>query len=76
MAMLKRNEPGAQLKCRKPETMADAAYAMLQQPTTHFTGQFMTDEQVLRKSGIEDMGIYAYDPNAKDLIDDLFIPGL
>lgn len=92
VAMLKREDATAKSRCRRPEVMSDAAYLMLQQPATQFNGNFMTDERVMQKSGVADMGVYAYDPGkrlvfvflvnycriseAKHLMDDLFIPGL
>ncbi len=48
-------------QCRKVEIMADAAYAILKQPTS-FTGQFVIDEDILRKEGIKEFDVYAVEP--------------
>jgi len=45
---------------RKPEVMSDAAYEILTQTDCQLTGQFLVDEDVLRKSGVTDMDQYAY----------------
>ncbi|MGA3037716.1 MAG: NAD(P)-dependent oxidoreductase [Vulcanimicrobiaceae bacterium] len=57
---------------RKPEIVADAAYAILSRPSRECTGNFFTDEDVLREAGVTDFSVYANDPNAK-LARDLFI---
>lgn len=46
---------------RKPDIVADAAYWILNQPSSSLTGQFLIDEEVLRKTGIEDFSSYAVD---------------
>jgi len=48
--------------CRKPEIMADAAYAMVTRNSLSFTGNFAIDEEVLREAGVEDMEQYACVP--------------
>ncbi len=48
-------------QCRKVEIMADAAYAIFKQPTS-FTGQFVIDEDILKKEGIKDFDVYAVEP--------------
>lgn len=45
--------------CRKPEIVADAAYAIFQ---GRATGQFFIDERVLREQGVTDFDQYAVDP--------------
>ncbi|KAI6242303.1 NAD(P)-dependent oxidoreductase [Aphelenchoides fujianensis] len=61
-------------RCRKPEIMADAAYLLLQKPSTDYTGNFALDDELLAEAGVTDLDAYAYDPKA-DLIPDGFIPG-
>lgn len=56
---------------RKPEIMADAAYAILTKGLD-FTGNFLIDEQVLHSEGIEDFSTYAYIPG-EPLRSDLFV---
>ena len=50
-------------QCRKPEIMADAAHAVLTKGRD-FTGQFLIDEDVLRKEGVRDFAQYAAVPGA------------
>lgn len=57
---------------RTPEILADAAYYILQQPSTDCTGNLFTDEQVLAKEGITDLDKYAVVPGGK-LYTDLFV---
>lgn len=52
---------GIDKQCRKVEIVADAAYAIFKQPTS-FTGQFVIDEDILRKEGIRDFDVYAVEP--------------
>jgi citronellol/citronellal dehydrogenase len=55
--------PGVDLaKARKPEIMADAAHAVLVRPSRERTGQFLIDEDVLRRAGVTDLAKYANDP--------------
>ncbi|KAI6243380.1 NAD(P)-dependent oxidoreductase [Aphelenchoides fujianensis] len=67
-------DPDTQRRCRKPEIMADAAYLLLQKPSTDYTGNFALDDELLAEAGVNDLDEYAYDPKA-DLIPDGFIPG-
>lgn len=54
---------------RKPEIMADAAYAILIKEPRSITGNFLIDEKVLKEAGISDMIQYACVPeNADKLI--------
>uniref|UniRef100_A0AAR2L4D6 Hydroxysteroid dehydrogenase-like protein 2 n=1 Tax=Pygocentrus nattereri TaxID=42514 RepID=A0AAR2L4D6_PYGNA len=47
--------------CRKVEIMADAAYAILSKPVS-YTGQFVIDDDILKKEGIKDFDVYAVAP--------------
>ncbi|KAJ3644888.1 hypothetical protein Zmor_022589 [Zophobas morio] len=59
---------------RKPEIMADAAYAILTSDPKTTTGNFFIDEQVLRDRGVTDFDQYCIDPAYKDqLIPDGFV---
>ena len=53
--------------------MADAAYAILTQPSSECTGNFFIDEVVLRDAGVTDFDQYAVDPSS-DLFRDFFVP--
>ncbi|MBN1959245.1 MAG: NAD(P)-dependent oxidoreductase [Desulfuromonadales bacterium] len=59
-------------QCRKPDIMADAAYALMCRDSRQYSGQFYIDEDVLREEGISDFSHYANDPDAP-LYPDLFI---
>ncbi|KAJ1351417.1 hypothetical protein KIN20_007414 [Parelaphostrongylus tenuis] len=60
---------------RKPEIMADAAYAMLSKNSRDYTGNFAIDEDVLRAEGVTDFKKYAVDPDTP-LSADFFIPNI
>ena len=57
---------------RKPEIVADAAYAILSKSSTECTGNFFTDEEVLQKEGITDFSKYAVDIS-QQLMRDIFL---
>lgn len=46
---------------RKPEIMADAAYAILTKPSRDFSGNFCVDDEVLGAEGITDLNAYSVD---------------
>ena len=60
-------------KCRKPEIMADAAWAILTQPAMRDTGRFFIDEDVLRAEGVADFDAYAVVPGTTNFFPDLFL---
>jgi len=57
---------------RKPEIIADAAFYILQRPSTECTGNTFIDEEVLSGEGITDLSGYSVVPDAK-LYKDLFL---
>lgn len=57
---------------RKPAIVADAAHAILTSNSRELTGNFFTDEQILRSHGITDFDQYALRPGNK-LIPDLYL---
>jgi citronellol/citronellal dehydrogenase len=57
---------------RRPEIMADAAYAILTRKSRECTGRFFIDEEVLAEAGVKSFDKYAVDPDAM-LLPDLFI---
>jgi citronellol/citronellal dehydrogenase len=60
----------AMAKSRKPEIMADAAYAIFTRPARECTGNFFIDEDLLDG----DLGRYRYgDATEEDLATDLFV---
>lgn len=58
---------------RKPEIVADAAYAILTRDAKTFTGHFCVDEMILKEEGIQDFSGYAVNPGVS-LFPDLFLP--
>ncbi len=54
---------------RKPDIMAEAAYAVLIKDAKTNTGNFYIDEEVLKEAGETDFDKYAYDPNVEPMID-------
>lgn len=59
--------------CRKPEIMADAAYAILNRDSKATTGNFFVDENVLREEGVTEFDHYSVVPGTKDLLKDFFL---
>ena len=47
---------------RKPEIVADAAYAVLCRNSREITGRFLIDDEVLREEGITNLDAYANTP--------------
>lgn len=58
-------------RSRKPEIMAEAAHAILVRDSRTCTGNFFTDEEMLRSIGMTDLQHYAVDPSA-ELLPDIF----
>jgi citronellol/citronellal dehydrogenase len=59
--------------CRKPEIMADAAYAIFNRPAKDCTGNFFIDDEVLAAEGVTDLDKYAVAPGTP-LMPDFFVP--
>ncbi len=67
------NFPEAVLKAsRKPDIMAEAAYAIFKRDSRTATGNFFIDEAVLREEGVTDFDVYAVTPGMQ-LFTDLFL---
>ncbi|XP_050543767.1 hydroxysteroid dehydrogenase-like protein 2 [Daktulosphaira vitifoliae] len=59
---------------RKPEIMADAAYAIITKSFDNsLTGQFYIDDEVLKQEGILNIDQYLSDPTSDDLMMDFFL---
>jgi citronellol/citronellal dehydrogenase len=58
---------------RKPDIMADAAYAVLTSPSRQFTGHFLIDDTFLAERGVSDFEHYRVDPT-EPLAQDFFLP--
>jgi citronellol/citronellal dehydrogenase len=59
--------------CRKPEIMADAAYAIFNRPARGCSGNFFIDDEVLTAEGVSDFDQYAVSPGTA-LMPDFFVP--
>ena len=55
--------------CRKPEIVADAAYAILTRASRELTGQFLIDDEVLAAAGVTDFERYQVEPGAPLALD-------
>jgi len=60
-------------RARKPDIMADAAYAIFSKPAREFTGHFLIDDDFLAQNGVRDFDRYRVDP-AQQLAPDFFVP--
>lgn len=58
---------------RKPEILADAAYAVFNKPAKSFTGHFLIDDSFLASEGVTDFETYRVDPG-QPLAPDFFVP--
>jgi putative sterol carrier protein len=63
---------GIKGQCRRPEIMADAAYAILIRDSLKYTGNFVIDEDILKEEGVTDFDQYAYEPGT-ELMPDFFL---
>jgi citronellol/citronellal dehydrogenase len=59
--------------CRKPEIMADAAFAIFNRPARSCSGNFFIDDEVLAAEGVTDLDQYAVSPGTP-LMPDFFVP--
>ncbi len=57
---------------RKPEIVADAAWAILTRPAAECTGNFFVDDEVLTAEGVTDLDAYAVEPGTP-LFPDFFL---
>jgi citronellol/citronellal dehydrogenase len=60
-------------QARKPEIMADAAYAIFSSPARELTGRFLIDDSFLAQKGVADFDRYRVD-STQDLALDFFVP--
>jgi citronellol/citronellal dehydrogenase len=60
-------------QARKPEIMADAAYAIFTTPSRELTGRFLIDDSFLTIRGVSDFEHYRVDPT-QPLAQDFFLP--
>jgi citronellol/citronellal dehydrogenase len=60
-------------RARKPEIVADAAYAIFAKPAREFTGRFLIDDSFLAQNGVRDFDHYRVNPE-EALAPDFFVP--
>jgi citronellol/citronellal dehydrogenase len=60
-------------RARKPEIVADAAYALFAKPAREFTGRFLIDDSFLAENGVADFDRYRINPE-HELAPDFFVP--
>jgi citronellol/citronellal dehydrogenase len=60
-------------RCRTPEIMADAAYAIFNKDAHKFSGNFLIDDTFLYEEGVRDFDQYRVDPT-QPLMPDFFVP--
>ncbi|HEX7758481.1 MAG TPA: NAD(P)-dependent oxidoreductase [Caulobacteraceae bacterium] len=60
-------------RCRTPQIMADAAYAIFNKPSRAFSGNFLIDDSFLYGEGVRDFDQYRVDPT-RPLMPDFFVP--
>ena len=60
-------------RARKPEIVADAAYAIFAKPAREFTGRFLIDDSFLAENGVRDFDRYRVNPE-ETLAPDFFVP--
>jgi len=63
----------AMAKSRKPEIVADAAYAILTRDSRQYTANLALVEDVLAEEGVTDLGAYSYGGDDAELQADLFV---
>lgn len=56
-------------RSRKPEIMAEAAFAVVSRDSRSFSGNFCIDEDVLREEGVRDFVSFSVDPDVEPLTD-------
>ena len=60
-------------QARKPDIVADAAYAIFTSPSRELTGRFLIDDNFLAERGVTDFDRYRVDPR-EPLAQDFFVP--
>jgi citronellol/citronellal dehydrogenase len=63
----------AMRRCRTPEIMADAAYAIVTKPSRDCTGRFLIDDSFLYEEGEREFDRYKVDPSVVPIAD-FFVP--
>ncbi len=66
-------DPTMMKKSRTPLIMAEAALAIIQTDDMSLSGQTLVDEALLRSQGVTDFEVYKNDPEADELMRDLYL---
>ncbi len=67
-------EDAVRATARSPQVVADAVHALVTRPATECTGNFFTDEQLLREEGVEDFSHYLLAAREEDLAPNFYLP--
>ncbi len=66
-------DPAVMSQSRTPRIMADAAGVILAADDLSMSGQSWVDEALLRAQGVTDFEVYKHDPDATELMRDLYL---
>jgi NAD(P)-dependent dehydrogenase (short-subunit alcohol dehydrogenase family) len=72
--MVALGEAAVRAQARGPQIMADAVHALVTRAAADCTGNFFTDEQVLREEGIDDFSHYRLAAREEDLAANFYLP--
>jgi len=67
-------EDTVRVQARSPQIMADAVRVIVTRPAAECSGNFYTDEQVLREEGIDDLSGYRLAAREEDLTPNFYLP--
>ena len=67
-------EETVRAQARSPQIMADAVRAIVTRPAAECSGNFYTDEQVLREEGTDDLSGYRLAVREEDLTPNFYLP--
>jgi citronellol/citronellal dehydrogenase len=74
--MVVMGEDAVMAQARSPRIMADAVHALVTRPAAECSGNFFTDEDVLRQEGVTDFGSYRLAARDEDLTPSFYLPGI
>jgi citronellol/citronellal dehydrogenase len=72
--MVAMGEDVVRAQARDPRIMADAVHALVTRPAADCTGRFLTDEEVLREEGVDDLSGYRLAATDADLTPNFYLP--
>ncbi|MDT5337469.1 MAG: citronellol/citronellal dehydrogenase [Mycobacterium sp.] len=67
-------EAAVNAQARSPRIMADAVHALVTRPAAACSGQFYTDEEILRDEGVDDLSDYRLAAREVDLTPNFYLP--